>query len=56
MFLCVRGKDGTVKGAICIGHTDTSEVLENLIMDGLDVSAYGSDIVSGSLHLEDVFD
>ena len=55
-FIRVVIQDGKVKGAICIGHTEPSEVLENLIMDGLDVSAYGSDIVSGSLDLEDVFD
>ena len=47
---------GKVKGAICIGETDLSEVLENLIMDGLDVSAFGPEIVSGSVDLDDVFD
>ena len=55
-FVRVVIQHGKVKGAICIGETDLSEVLENLIMDGLDVSAFGPEIVSGSVDLDDVFD
>jgi hypothetical protein len=55
-FARVVIQHGKVKGAICIGEMDLSEVLENLILDGLDVSAFGSDIISGCVDLDDVFD
>jgi NADPH-dependent 2,4-dienoyl-CoA reductase/sulfur reductase-like enzyme len=55
-FVRVVIQGGKVKGAICIGETGLSEVLENLIMDGLDVSSYGADILSHQLDLDDLFD
>jgi NADPH-dependent 2,4-dienoyl-CoA reductase/sulfur reductase-like enzyme len=55
-FVRVVIQHGKVKGAICIGKTDLSEVLENLILDGLDVSAFGADIISENVDLDDIFD
>ena len=55
-FVRVVLQGGRVKGAICVGETttDLSEVLEHLILDGLDVSAFGDEILT--IDLEDVFD
>lgn len=47
---------GKVVGALLIGDTDLEEVFENLILNGLDVSAYGVHILSPELDLEDFFD
>jgi hypothetical protein len=55
-FVRVALQGGRIKGAICIGDTDLSETLENLIMDGLDVSDYGPDILDPAMDLDDVFD
>ena len=53
-FVRVVLQGGRVKGAICIGETDLSEVLEHLILDGLDVSAFGDELLT--IDLEDIFD
>ena len=55
-FVRVVLKDGKVKGAICIGDTGLEETLENLIMDGIDVSCFGPDILDPDCDLDDIFD
>jgi NAD(P)H-nitrite reductase large subunit len=55
-FVRVVIQDGRMKGAICIGDTGLEETLENLIMDGIDVSAFGPDILDPDRGLEDIFD
>ncbi|KAK9800326.1 hypothetical protein WJX73_002466 [Symbiochloris irregularis] len=43
-------------GAVLIGDTDFEEVFENLILDRLDLSAYGPDLLSPDIDLQEVFD
>lgn len=43
-------------GAVLIGNTDYEEVFENLILDGLDLSSYGPDLLSSEVDLDQVFD
>ena len=43
-------------GAVLIGNTDYEEVFENLILDGLDLSEYGPDLLSPDTNLDAVFD
>mmetsp|Transcript_17403 Transcript_17403/g.16735 ORF Transcript_17403/g.16735 Transcript_17403/m.16735 type:complete len:173 (+) Transcript_17403:1-519(+) len=47
---------GKVVGAMLIGDTGLEEVFENLILNMLDVSAIGIDLLDPSLDLEDYFD
>lgn len=55
-FVRVIIKNGRVQGAICIGETGLEETLENLIMDGIDVSCFGPDILDPDCGLDDIFD
>ena len=43
-------------GAVLIGNTDYEEVFENLILDGLDLSTYGPDLLSPEIDLDQMFD
>ena len=52
-ILLLRGK---VQGAVLIGETDLEEVMENLILDGLDVGGYGPDLLNPEIELEHIFD
>ena len=47
---------GRVVGALLLGDTGLEEVLENLIMNAMDVSAYGIHLLDPDLDLEDFFD
>lgn len=47
---------GRVVGALLIGDTDLEEVLENLIMNGLDISHLGVKILDPDIDIEDYFD
>ena len=55
-FVRVVLKHGRIKGAICIGETGLEETLENLIMDGIDVSSFGPHILDPDCDLYDIFD
>lgn len=44
------------QGAILIGETDLEETFENLILDGLDLSAIGPHILNPDIELDHVFD
>lgn len=55
-FVRVVIQDGRVRGAVCIGETGLEETLENLILDGIDVSAFGADILDPDVGIDDVFD
>lgn len=48
--------DGRVKGAILIGETGLEETTENLILNQLDVSEYGDDLLNPNIDIEDYFD
>ncbi|PSN43440.1 Pyridine nucleotide-disulfide oxidoreductase domain-containing protein 1, partial [Blattella germanica] len=49
-------KDGRMQGAVLIGETDLEEMCENLILNQLDLSAYGEDLLNPDIDIEDYFD
>lgn len=51
--LLLRGK---MQGAVLIGDTDLEETFENLILDGLDLSSYGPQLLDPDIELDHVFD
>lgn len=48
--------DGQLHGAILIGDTGLEETTENLILNQLDLSPYGDDILDPDIDIEDYFD
>ena len=53
---CVMSKDGRMQGAILIGETDLEETFENLILNQMDLSIYGADLLDPNIDIEDYFD
>ena len=53
---CVMSKDGRMQGAILIGETDLEETFENLILNQMDLSVYGADLLDPNIDIEDYFD
>ena len=51
--LLLRGK---MMGAVLIGDTGLEETFENLILDGIDLSRYGPEILDPDVDIEDFFD
>lgn len=51
--LLLRGK---MQGAVLIGETDLEETFENLILDCLDLSGYGPELLDPDIELDHVFD
>ncbi|PNF30166.1 Pyridine nucleotide-disulfide oxidoreductase domain-containing protein 1 [Cryptotermes secundus] len=49
-------KDGKMQGAVLIGETDLEEMCENLILNQLDLSIYGEDLLNPDIDIEDYFD
>lgn len=49
-------KDGKMQGAVLIGETDLEEMCENLILNELDLSIYGEDLLNPDIDIEDYFD
>eukprot|EP00057_Strongylocentrotus_purpuratus_P015534 XP_011670008.1 PREDICTED: pyridine nucleotide-disulfide oxidoreductase domain-containing protein 1 isoform X2 [Strongylocentrotus purpuratus] len=47
---------GLMKGAILIGDTDLEETFENLILNEMDLSRYGEDLLDPNIDIEDYFD
>ncbi|KAG2442571.1 hypothetical protein HXX76_002656 [Chlamydomonas incerta] len=47
---------GRLQGAVLVGETGLEEALENLILDGLDLSPFGPEILDPDFELEHVFD
>lgn len=48
--------NGRVQGAILIGDTGLEETTENLILNQIDVSSYGDDLLNPDIDVEDYFD
>lgn len=48
--------EGKVQGAVLIGDTDLEEMCENLILNQLDVSEFGEDLLNPNIDIEDYFD
>ena len=53
---CVMSKDGRMQGAILIGETDLEETFENLILNQMDLTIYGVDLLDPNIDIEDYFD
>ncbi|XP_058804752.1 pyridine nucleotide-disulfide oxidoreductase domain-containing protein 1 isoform X2 [Phymastichus coffea] len=49
-------KNGKMQGAVLIGETDLEEMCENLILNQLDISMYGEDLLNPDIDIEDYFD
>lgn len=49
-------EDNKLQGAILIGDSDLEETCENLILNQLDLSPYGDDILNPDIDIEDYFD
>lgn len=49
-------QDNKLQGALLIGDTDLEEMCENLILNQLDLSPYGDDILNPNIDIEDYFD
>lgn len=47
---------GRLQGAILVGDTQLAETAENLILDQLDLTPYGEDILDPNIDIEDYFD
>ena len=45
-----------MQGAILIGETDLEETFENLILNQLDLSCYGEELLNPDIDIEDYFD
>uniref|UniRef100_F7FR11 Pyridine nucleotide-disulphide oxidoreductase domain 1 n=2 Tax=Ornithorhynchus anatinus TaxID=9258 RepID=F7FR11_ORNAN len=64
MLRCTRGHEyvkvvmqrGRMVGALLIGETDLEETFENLILNQMDLSAYGEDLLDPNIDIEDYFD
>lgn len=48
--------DGKMQGAVLIGETDMEETFENLILNQMDLSVYGEDLLNPDVDIEDYFD
>lgn len=48
--------DDRVQGAMLIGETDLEETIENLILNGTDVSEIKDDLLNPTVDIEDYFD
>lgn len=49
-------QNNRLQGAVLIGDTDLEEMCENLILNQLDLSPYGDDILNPDIDIEDYFD
>lgn len=49
-------EDNKLQGVVLIGDTDLEETCENLILNQLDLSPYGDDILNPDIDIEDYFD
>ncbi|NWU94071.1 PYRD1 protein, partial [Upupa epops] len=64
MLRCTKGQEyvkvvmqsGRMVGAVLIGETDLEETFENLILNQMDLSAYGEDLLNPDIDIEDYFD
>ncbi|XP_044133987.1 pyridine nucleotide-disulfide oxidoreductase domain-containing protein 1 [Bufo gargarizans] len=64
LLRCTKGQEyvkvvmqnGRMMGAVLIGETDLEETFENLILNQMDLSAYGEDLLDPNIDIEDYFD
>ncbi|XP_041114279.1 pyridine nucleotide-disulfide oxidoreductase domain-containing protein 1 isoform X2 [Polyodon spathula] len=55
-YVKVVMQNGRMMGAVLIGETDLEETFENLILNQMDLSAYGEDLLNPNIDIEDYFD
>lgn len=48
--------EGRMYGAVLVGETDLEETFENLILNGMDLSHYGENLLHPNVELDDYFD
>lgn len=61
---CTKGQEyvkvvlsgGRMVGAVLIGETDLEETFENLILNQMDLSPYGEELLNPNIDIEDYFD
>ncbi|CAL9682955.1 unnamed protein product [Knipowitschia caucasica] len=61
---CTKGREyikvvlsgGRMVGAVLIGDTDLEETFENLILNQMDLTSYGEDLLNPDIDIEDYFD
>uniref|UniRef100_A0A3B3TSM6 Pyridine nucleotide-disulfide oxidoreductase domain-containing protein 1 n=1 Tax=Poecilia latipinna TaxID=48699 RepID=A0A3B3TSM6_9TELE len=61
---CTKGQEyvkvvlsgGRMVGAVLIGETDLEETFENLILNQMDLTAYGEELLNPDIDIEDYFD
>ncbi|KAM5262957.1 pyridine nucleotide-disulfide oxidoreductase domain-containing protein 1 [Ctenodactylus gundi] len=64
MLRCTKGQEyvkvviqnGRMMGAVLIGETDLEETFENLILNQMDLSSYGEELLDPNIDIEDYFD
>ncbi|XP_053411457.1 pyridine nucleotide-disulfide oxidoreductase domain-containing protein 1 isoform X1 [Nycticebus coucang] len=64
MLRCTKGQEyikvvmqnGRMMGAVLIGETDLEETFENLILNQMNLSQYGEDLLDPNIDIEDYFD
>ncbi|KAM7354027.1 pyridine nucleotide-disulfide oxidoreductase domain 1 [Cochliomyia hominivorax] len=49
-------QQGKLRGVILIGNTELAETCENLILNGIDLTPFGDDILNPDIDIEDYFD
>lgn len=49
-------QSGRLRGAILIGNTELAETCENLILNGIDLTPFGNDILDPDIDIDDYFD
>lgn len=55
-YLKLVVQDGKLHGAVLIGDTEMEETFENLILNQLDISQYGENLLNPDIDIEDYFD
>lgn len=55
-YIKVVLEDWKMQGAILIGETGLEETFENLILNQVDLSTYGEDLLNPDIDIEDYFD
>lgn len=56
LFFKVVLSAGRMVGAVLIGDTDLEETFENLILNQMDLSRYGEELLNPDIDIEDYFD
>ncbi|CAI9608123.1 unnamed protein product, partial [Staurois parvus] len=64
MLRCTKGQEyvkvvmqnGRMVGAVLLGETDLEETFENLMLNQMDLSAYGENLLDPNIDIEDYFD